>query len=77
MTTARTVLTLAALTLREASRRRVLRALALLTLVLKSWIEWCSTARSPAHSARSSRVPAERTVFHARLSVSPAFQDCR
>ena len=34
MTTARTVLTIAALTLREATRRRVVLALAVLTLVL-------------------------------------------
>ena len=40
MTTARTVLTLAALTLREASRRRVLRALALLTVVLLGLSAW-------------------------------------
>ncbi|MGI8693028.1 MAG: ABC transporter permease, partial [Geodermatophilaceae bacterium] len=40
MTTARTVVTIAALTLREASRRRVLWALAVLTvalLVLSGW----------------------------------------
>ena len=40
MTTARTVVTIAALTLREAARRRVLRALAVLTvllLVLSGW----------------------------------------
>ena len=38
--TARTVLTIAALTLREASRRKVLRALALLTLVLLVLSGW-------------------------------------
>ena len=40
MTTSRTVLTIAALTLREASRRRVLLALALLTLVLLGLSGW-------------------------------------
>src|SRR4051812_38857396 len=40
MTTARTVLTLAGLTLREASRRKVLRALAALTLVLLVLSGW-------------------------------------
>jgi ABC-type transport system involved in multi-copper enzyme maturation permease subunit len=40
MTTARTVLTIAALTLREASRRRVLLALAVLTAVLLGLSAW-------------------------------------
>ncbi|MBW3647108.1 MAG: ABC transporter permease subunit [Actinobacteria bacterium] len=40
MTTARTVLTIAALTLREASRRRVLLALAVLTVVLLTLSGW-------------------------------------
>lgn len=40
MTTARTVLTIAALTLREASRRRVLLALALLTVLLLAMSGW-------------------------------------
>jgi ABC-type transport system involved in multi-copper enzyme maturation permease subunit len=40
MTTARTVLTIAALTLREASRRRVLLALGTLTLVLLALSTW-------------------------------------
>ncbi len=40
MTTARTVLTIAALTLREASRRRVLFALAVLTVVLLALSGW-------------------------------------
>ena len=40
MTTARTVLTVAALTLREASRRRVLFALAALTVVLLALSAW-------------------------------------
>lgn len=40
MTTARTVLTVAALTLREAVRRRVLRALAAMTLVLLVLSAW-------------------------------------
>jgi ABC-type transport system involved in multi-copper enzyme maturation permease subunit len=40
MTTARTVLTIAALTLREASRRRVLSALAVLTAVLLALSAW-------------------------------------
>lgn len=39
-TTARTVVTIAALTLREASRRRVLRALAVLTVVLLVLSGW-------------------------------------
>jgi ABC-type transport system involved in multi-copper enzyme maturation permease subunit len=38
--TGRTVLTIAALTLREASRRRVLRALAVLTIVLLALSAW-------------------------------------
>ena len=40
MTTTRTVLTIAALTLREASRRRVLLALALLTVLLLALSGW-------------------------------------
>jgi ABC-2 type transport system permease protein len=40
MTTARTVLTVAALTLREASRRRVLLALSVLTVVLIALSTW-------------------------------------
>jgi ABC-type transport system involved in multi-copper enzyme maturation permease subunit len=40
MTTARTVLTVAALTLREASRRRVLLALSVLTVVLIALSSW-------------------------------------
>jgi ABC-type transport system involved in multi-copper enzyme maturation permease subunit len=40
VTTLRTVLTIAALTLREASRRRVLRALAALTVVLLALSGW-------------------------------------
>ncbi len=40
MTTARTVVTIAALTLREASRRRVLAALAVLTVVLLGLSGW-------------------------------------
>ena len=40
MTTARTVLTIASLTLREASRRRVLLALAVLTVALLSLSGW-------------------------------------
>ena len=40
MTTARTVLTIAALTLREASRRRVLLALSVLTVVLIALSGW-------------------------------------
>ena len=40
MTTARTVLTIAALTLREASRRRVLLALGVLTVALLGLSAW-------------------------------------
>ena len=40
MTTARTVMTMAALTLREATRRRVLLALALLTAILLGLTAW-------------------------------------
>ena len=40
MTTTRTVLTIAALTLREASRRRVLLALAVLTVLLLALSAW-------------------------------------
>ena len=40
MTTARTVVTIAALTLREASRRRVLLALAVLTVILLALSGW-------------------------------------
>jgi ABC-type transport system involved in multi-copper enzyme maturation permease subunit len=40
VTTLRTILTVAALTLREASRRRVLRALAVLTVVLLALSGW-------------------------------------
>ena len=54
MTTTRTVLTIAALTLREAARRRVLFALAVLTLLLLGVSAWGSRAwrmsRAPARS---------------------------
>ncbi len=40
MTTARTVVTIAALTLREASRRRVLWAVAVLTVALLALSGW-------------------------------------
>ena len=49
MTTARTVLTMAALTLREASRRRVLLAVAVLTLTLLG-LSWWGFSRLAAES---------------------------
>ena len=64
MTTARTVLTIAALTLREASRRRVLFALALLTLVLLALSAW-GFSRLAAESEGSALTSGE-----ARLTAS-------
>jgi ABC-type transport system involved in multi-copper enzyme maturation permease subunit len=57
MTTARTVLTIAALTLREAARRRVLSALAVLTVVLLALSGWgfsrLATASGPLTSGQA------------------------
>ena len=64
MTTARTVLTIAALTLRESSRRRVLLALALLTLVLLALSAW-GFSRLAAESGDSTLTSGE-----ARLTAS-------
>ncbi len=64
MTTARTVLTVAALTLREASRRRVLLALALLTAVLLGLSGW-GFSRLAAESGGSALTSGE-----ARLTAS-------
>ncbi len=64
MTTARTVLTIAALTLREASRRRVLLALAVLTVVLLMLSGW-GFSRLAAESGVSTLTSGE-----ARLTAS-------
>ena len=64
MTTARTVLIIAALTLREASRRRVLIALAALTLVLLALSAW-GFSRLAAESGGSALTSGE-----ARLTAS-------
>ena len=64
MTTARTVLTIAALTLREASRRRVLFALAVLTVVLLALSAW-GFSRLAAESGGSALTSGE-----ARLTAS-------
>ena len=64
MTTARTVLTIAALTLREASRRRVLLALAVLTVVLLALSGW-GFSRLAAESGGSALTSGE-----ARLTAS-------
>ncbi len=64
MTTARTVLTIAALTLREASRRRVLLALAVLTVVLLMLSGW-GFSRLAAESGASTLTSGE-----ARLTAS-------
>jgi len=64
VTTARTVLTVAALTLREASRRRVLLALALLTAVLLGLSGW-GFSRLAAESGGSALTSGE-----ARLTAS-------
>lgn len=64
MTSARTVLTIAALTLREATRRRVLLALAVLTVVLLSLSGW-GFSRLAAESAGSALTSGE-----ARLTAS-------
>src|SRR5215212_6213356 len=64
MTTTRTVLTIAALTLREASRRRVLLALGGLTLVLLALSTW-GFSRLAAESGRSALTSGE-----ARLTAS-------
>ncbi len=64
MTTSRTVLTLAALTLREASRRRVLMALTALTVVLLALSGW-GFSRLAAESGGSALTSGE-----ARLTAS-------
>jgi ABC-type transport system involved in multi-copper enzyme maturation permease subunit len=64
VTTGRTVLTLAALTLREASRRRVLLALAALTVVLLALSAW-GFSRVAAESGGSALTSGE-----ARLTAS-------
>ncbi|MDQ3733354.1 MAG: ABC transporter permease [Actinomycetota bacterium] len=64
MTTARTVLTIAALTLREASRRRVVLALAVLTLLLLGLSGW-GFSRLAAESGASALTSGE-----ARLTAS-------
>jgi ABC-type transport system involved in multi-copper enzyme maturation permease subunit len=64
MTTARTVLTIAALTLREASRRRVLLALTVLTVVLIALSGW-GFSRVAAESGGSALTSGE-----ARLTAS-------
>ena len=64
MTTVRTVLTIAALTLREASRRRVLLALAVLTVVLLALSGW-GFSRLAAESGDSTLTSGE-----ARLTAS-------
>ncbi len=64
MTTARTVLTIAALTLREATRRRVLLALAVLTVVLIALSGW-GFSRLAAESGGSALTSGE-----ARLTAS-------
>jgi ABC-type transport system involved in multi-copper enzyme maturation permease subunit len=64
MTTARVVLTVAALTLREASRRRVLLALAVLTVVLLALSAW-GFSRLAAESGGSALTSGE-----ARLTAS-------
>lgn len=64
MTTARTVLTIAALTLREASRRRVLLALTVLTVVLLMLSGW-GFSRLAAESGASTLTSGE-----ARLTAS-------
>jgi ABC-type transport system involved in multi-copper enzyme maturation permease subunit len=64
MTTARTVLTIAALTLREASRRRVLLALSVLTVVLLVLSGW-GFSRLAAESGGSALTSGE-----ARLTAS-------
>jgi ABC-type transport system involved in multi-copper enzyme maturation permease subunit len=64
VTTARTVLTIAALTLREASRRRVLFALAALTVVLLALSGW-GFSRLAAESGGSALTSGE-----ARLTAS-------
>jgi ABC-type transport system involved in multi-copper enzyme maturation permease subunit len=64
MTTARTVVTIAALTLREASRRRVLLALAVLTVVLLVLSGW-GFSRLAAESGDSTLTSGE-----ARLTAS-------
>jgi ABC-type transport system involved in multi-copper enzyme maturation permease subunit len=64
VTTARTVLTIAALTLREASRRRVLLALAVLTVVLLVLSGW-GFSRLAAESGASTLTSGE-----ARLTAS-------
>ena len=64
MSTSRTVLTIAALTLREASRRRVLTALAVLTVVLLALSGW-GFSRVAAESGGSALTSGE-----ARLTAS-------
>jgi ABC-type transport system involved in multi-copper enzyme maturation permease subunit len=64
VTTTRTVLTIAALTLREASRRRVMLALALLTLLLLALSGW-GFSRLAAESGGSALTSGE-----ARLTAS-------
>ena len=64
MTTARTVLTIAALTLREATRRRVVLALAVLTVVLLALSAW-GFARLAAESGADAVTSGE-----ARLTAS-------
>jgi ABC-type transport system involved in multi-copper enzyme maturation permease subunit len=64
MTTSRTVVTIAALTLREASRRRVLLALATLTVVLLALSGW-GFSRLAAESGASTLTSGE-----ARLTAS-------
>ena len=64
MTTARTVLTIAALTLREAARRRVLLALSVLTVVLIALSSW-GFSRVAAESGGSALTSGE-----ARLTAS-------
>jgi ABC-type transport system involved in multi-copper enzyme maturation permease subunit len=58
MTSVRTVLTIAALTLREAARRRVLLALAVLTLVLLA-LSWWGFSRLAAESGEGTLTSGE------------------
>ncbi|BCB91078.1 hypothetical protein Psuf_083910 [Phytohabitans suffuscus] len=55
--TVRTVLTIAALTLREAARRRVLRSLAALTVVLLSLSAWGSPGSTPSSAGSPAARP--------------------
>ena len=64
MTTSRTVLTIAALTLREASRRRVLLALSVLTLILLALSGWGFSRLAEVSGGRA------LTTGEARLTAS-------